>query len=260
MKNSKPWILVNDQPPKRGENVWYFFEVTGISAGQYLGNGPDGLPTFGGNGVWLGGDVTHWMLRVSSDLPPEIPPGYSRAERCLYHGNHMPFDCVDTWKNGTSTSPAKPPEDWAHAAARGIFQSLYDIYDPQFRMAMRGTPDGERAKIVARAADIIRMAQKQDQTSTLENTDQPVDNSPREGETYDFDLSFALPKPQDDPAKYVGDLMEGGFNSDCLGIGRSGCLGVMCSRTGASEEIARATVVAQIQRIIPGSRFVGQRR
>lgn len=153
----RSWILVDDALPNVGQDVWYFFEVTGVSAGQYWGS-EDGLATFGGARGFLGGDVTHWMPRTDGSPRPEIPAGYTYPERCLVHGNEMPFDCPATWSQGTREAPASPAVDWAHAAARGAFQSLYDDHD--FRQTMRATPEDQRARLVEAVADIIRQAQR----------------------------------------------------------------------------------------------------
>ena len=50
------WISVESRLPERGQKVLYYFDVTGVSAGQYLGDN-----CFGGKLGFLCGDVTHWM-------------------------------------------------------------------------------------------------------------------------------------------------------------------------------------------------------
>ena len=51
------WISVEDQWPKDGQYVWYFFEVTGVNYGKYESH----TGTFYGPRGFLCGDVTHWM-------------------------------------------------------------------------------------------------------------------------------------------------------------------------------------------------------
>ena len=96
------WISVKDKYPEEGEGVWYYFEHTGVSRGEFYGhagcyegyvdsNGNDmsmgcklpdcgyskgcsGIPYFGGERGFLGGDVTHWMKDIGQEKPekPEI--------------------------------------------------------------------------------------------------------------------------------------------------------------------------------------------
>jgi len=54
------WISVDERLPEKDEPCLYYFEVTGISKGMYLGDN-----CFGGKRGFLCGDVTHWMK-----LPP----------------------------------------------------------------------------------------------------------------------------------------------------------------------------------------------
>lgn len=49
------WISVEDELPEEDQTCWYYFEVTGVSFGKYLGNN-----CFGGHRGFLCGDVTHW--------------------------------------------------------------------------------------------------------------------------------------------------------------------------------------------------------
>lgn len=158
MTDRAPWIFVSERLPAVDQDVWYFFEVTGISPGKFYGE-EDGLLTFGGDRGFLGGDVTHWMPRAEGDMKPEPPPGYSRAERFLVSAARMPFDSPETWRLGNKDAPASAPEDWAHAAARGAFEALFNEQD--FRMAMRATPEDRRGLLVSRVADVIRQAKKE---------------------------------------------------------------------------------------------------
>jgi hypothetical protein len=241
-----------------GQSVWYFFEVTGINAGTYEGAGDDcdGLPTFGGPMGFLGGDVTHWAPRREGDLPPPVPDGYSKAERALVHGGTLPFDCPDTWANGTKASPATAPQDWAHAAARGVFQSLYE--DQNFRMTMRETPAEQRAGMVARAAAVIRVAAEQGRGPVVAwaAAHSDLDEHHRE---FTFNLSLALADPREDPNVYIPVLRAGDLCDAALGVGRPGRLGVMCTRSGPDEQTALAELMAQIQKVIPGAQLIGKR-
>lgn len=50
------WVLHSEQQPEIGQYVWYYFEYTGVSYGQYVGDN-----TYAGRRGFLCGDVTHWM-------------------------------------------------------------------------------------------------------------------------------------------------------------------------------------------------------
>ncbi|ENM0188168.1 DUF551 domain-containing protein [Enterobacter hormaechei] len=52
------WIPVSERMPKKGQKVFYYFDIVGVHAGYY-----DGDNTFvnENGGGWLTGDVTHWM-------------------------------------------------------------------------------------------------------------------------------------------------------------------------------------------------------
>ena len=77
------WINIKDQKPEENQDVFYYFEYTGISAGKYNIYiwpkeviGSDVIvesDCFHGDGGFLIDDVTHWMPRsVDDDFPP--PP------------------------------------------------------------------------------------------------------------------------------------------------------------------------------------------
>lgn len=59
------WIPVSERHPEKNQDVWYYFEVTGVSWGKYLGD-----DCFGCGMCFLCGDVTHW-----ADAPAPQPPG-----------------------------------------------------------------------------------------------------------------------------------------------------------------------------------------
>jgi hypothetical protein len=56
--------------PEVDSDVFYFFEFTGVSKGQYYGGN-----CFGGNRGFLTGDVTHWQYDVGQEIPAR-PEGY----------------------------------------------------------------------------------------------------------------------------------------------------------------------------------------
>jgi len=66
------WILVKDKLPKKGQKVFYYFDVVGVFAGKYNGI-IDEEDVYGhhfsGENGWLVGDVTHWMPREGDELP-----------------------------------------------------------------------------------------------------------------------------------------------------------------------------------------------
>lgn len=67
------WISVEDRLPEKDQDVLYFFEVTGVHSGKYLGI-HDGYECFGGDKGWLCGDVTHWqpLPAPPTDKPKEV--------------------------------------------------------------------------------------------------------------------------------------------------------------------------------------------
>lgn len=72
------WINIDDQLPKEGQKVIYYFEKTGVDRGyftQYFFKEGGKINTFYGNG-WLSDDVTHWMPDEGQALPepPKTKP------------------------------------------------------------------------------------------------------------------------------------------------------------------------------------------
>jgi len=62
------WISMTKTKPEQGAKVWYYFEITGVSSGEYESN--EHGDTFFGEGGFLTNDVTHWMpLRWSKERP-----------------------------------------------------------------------------------------------------------------------------------------------------------------------------------------------
>ena len=68
------WIKTEDQIPKQGQKVIYYFEFTGVHRGEFMilpFNDIGELHCFrSSQGLgWLCDDVTHWMPDRESDLP-----------------------------------------------------------------------------------------------------------------------------------------------------------------------------------------------
>ena len=103
------WISVKERYPEKGDKVWYFFEHTGVSQGEFFGfepcysgfvdadgndvshpkcklpdcelhKGCTGYDYFGSESGYLGGDVTHWIPDTGQDRP-ERPDGFLKGER-----------------------------------------------------------------------------------------------------------------------------------------------------------------------------------
>ena len=65
------WRRIDNELPKRDQLVWYYFEVTGVSAGFYRRNKYG--DTFSGEHGFLTNDVTHWMpIDEYKPKPPNI--------------------------------------------------------------------------------------------------------------------------------------------------------------------------------------------
>lgn len=58
------WISHKNSPPQPGTKVWYYFELTGVSQGEYHGDN-----CYGGKRGFLCDDVTHWQYDVGQDKP-----------------------------------------------------------------------------------------------------------------------------------------------------------------------------------------------
>ena len=102
------WISVKDRYPEKGDAVWYFFEHTGVSQGEFFGfegcyegyvdmagndasmgcklpdcgyrEGCTGIDYFGSDYGVLGGDVTHWMPDTGQDRPARPDAGEEREQ------------------------------------------------------------------------------------------------------------------------------------------------------------------------------------
>lgn len=60
------WIRFEDQKPKSGQHVYYYFDVLGVFDGYYEEAFSEELGTieemfYGKHGFLSGGEVTHWM-------------------------------------------------------------------------------------------------------------------------------------------------------------------------------------------------------
>lgn len=62
------WVAVRDELPEENQEVFYFFDVVGVSRGHYLGECEIGS-VFTGDKGYLSGDVTHWQPDVGQDKP-----------------------------------------------------------------------------------------------------------------------------------------------------------------------------------------------
>ena len=74
------WINIGESWPDQGQEVWYFFEFTGVQLGTFNKYFDDDfeveLPQFihwSGNS-WLTGDVTHWMPVEANVLGAPVTP------------------------------------------------------------------------------------------------------------------------------------------------------------------------------------------
>ncbi len=62
------WIRYSTIKPQEGTPLWYYFEITGVSKGEYFGEW-----CFGGERGFLTGDVTHWRYHIEGESAPEKP-------------------------------------------------------------------------------------------------------------------------------------------------------------------------------------------
>lgn len=70
------WLRIEDHVPQVDQEVWYYFEVTGVSKGHFYFSEPEPgwkMKCFGSNDGWLCEDVTHWMPVEWSDDKPDPP-------------------------------------------------------------------------------------------------------------------------------------------------------------------------------------------
>lgn len=77
------------------------------------------------------------------------------AKHTLERGQKYPYDAPDDWWQGDDT-PALPPADWAHAAARGVIADLCDRGG--IKHGFNNIDEEIRAEIVSSLASIIRLA------------------------------------------------------------------------------------------------------
>lgn len=81
------------------------------------------------------------------------------AEIRLAHGAEFPYDAPDAWWEASPVQPGPPPQDWAHAAARGVVADLTDRRD--IKRGFEQIDEAIRAEIVETLAEIIRAAAEQ---------------------------------------------------------------------------------------------------
>jgi len=65
------WIDIKDKKPVEGQEVFYYFNITGVSRGRYTRKpfkDIEGNCFYGSDG-WLTDDVTHWMPDDGGSLP-----------------------------------------------------------------------------------------------------------------------------------------------------------------------------------------------
>ncbi len=87
--SERTWISIKDQRPTEEQDVFYFFEWTGVNKGKYqgvpydpehFGTDEDGNPYVGncfyGKKGFLTDDVTHWMPYDGNDELPPKPEGF----------------------------------------------------------------------------------------------------------------------------------------------------------------------------------------
>lgn len=79
----------------------------------------------------------------------------AQAAISFKHGNKFPYDAPDDWWEAIDHVPP-PPDDWAHAAARGIIADLKGRKG--IKHGFQELPEDIRIDIVTSLANIIRTA------------------------------------------------------------------------------------------------------
>jgi len=80
------------------------------------------------------------------------------AEHTLKHGLQYPYDAPDAWWEGDGNNPPAP-DDWAHAAVRGILADLNDRRGIKHGFA--NINEEIRIEIAQSLARIVRVAKDQ---------------------------------------------------------------------------------------------------
>lgn len=77
-------------------------------------------------------------------------------QQTLDHAAQFPYDASDFWWASDTVRVPPPAVDWAHAAARGVIESLTDRRG--IKHAFEELDEDTRTNIVADLAAIIRVA------------------------------------------------------------------------------------------------------
>ncbi len=74
------WIKIEDKKPELEQDVYYYFHIVGVYAGNYFRPeidedfpGQELMDCFESKSGFLCDDVTHWMDRCSCSTMPEPP-------------------------------------------------------------------------------------------------------------------------------------------------------------------------------------------
>jgi len=81
----------------------------------------------------------------------------SNPQISLNHGGNFPYDAPDKWWDGTGENPPAP-DDWAHAAARGVAADLQGRGG--IKHGFDNIDEDIRTEIISSLAAIIRLAAK----------------------------------------------------------------------------------------------------
>ena len=71
--------------------------------------------------------------------------------------------------------------------------------------------------------------------------------------TYEFDLSFKLATPDEDPESHLGRLLDEGCDDSAVGVGRRGRIGFLFGREAPTAREAVLSAIAAVRRAIPGA-------
>lgn len=85
-------------------------------------------------------------------------PFFMSPRQRLKHGNCFPLDAPDEWWECGAGAMPPPPEDWAHAAARGVVAELQDRSGIKNQLERQSLDQEVRKEIIQSIAAIIREA------------------------------------------------------------------------------------------------------
>jgi hypothetical protein len=74
--------------------------------------------------------------------------------------------------------------------------------------------------------------------------------------TYEFSLSFTLPRDDEDPDTYVEALYEAGCADATIGIGRLGMIAIDFDRDAASARAAIESAIRDVRKVIPHAKLI----